>query len=62
MGVAASLAREPFAARVALRYCGEGPLSAGHIRRSRTFDPNDPAIPAEIRQYLNVDAAIIRGN
>ena len=61
MGVAASLSREPFAARVALRYCGEGPLTAAYIRRSRTYDPADPAIPAEIRQYLNVEPALIRG-
>ena len=61
MGVAASLSREPFAARVALRYCGEGPLSATFIRRSRTLDPSHGSIPAEVRQYLGVEPQLIRG-
>ena len=61
MGVAASLSREPFAARVALRYCGEGPLSAAFIRRSRTLDPSDSSIPAEVRQYLGGEPQLIRG-
>ena len=61
MGVAASLSREPFAARAALRYCGEGPLSAAFIRRSRTLDPSDGSIPAEVRQYLGVEPQLIRG-
>jgi len=61
MGVAASLSREPFAARVALRYCGEGPLSATFMRRSRTLDPSDSSIPAEVRQYLDVEPLLIRG-
>jgi transcriptional regulator with XRE-family HTH domain len=61
MGVAASLSREPFAARVALRYCGEGPLSRTFMRRSRTLDPTDGAIPAEVRQYLGVEPILIRG-
>jgi transcriptional regulator with XRE-family HTH domain len=61
MGVAASLSREPFAARVALRYCGEGPLSRTFMRRSRTLDPSDGSIPAEVRQYLGVEPILIRG-
>jgi Helix-turn-helix len=61
MGVAASLSREPFAARVALRYCGEGPLSRTYMRRSRTLDPSDGSIPAEVRQYLGVEPMLIRG-
>jgi DNA-binding XRE family transcriptional regulator len=61
MGVAASISREPFAARVALRYCGEGPLSRTYMRRSRTLDPSDGSIPAEVRQYLGVEPILIRG-
>lgn len=60
MGVAASLAREPFSTRVAMRRVNTGKLMPAHLRRATALKPDDPTIPADIRKYLEDDQTITR--
>lgn len=60
MGVAASLAREPFSTRVALRRISNGKLKVGHLRRATALTPDDATIPADIKDYLESNQTITR--
>ena len=60
MGIAASLAREPFATRVALRRISSGPLRPTHIRGAAALAQNDPSIPTDIRRFLGAERHIVR--
>ena len=60
MGVAASLAREPFSTRVAMRRVSTGKLMPAHLRRASALKPDDPTIPGDIKRYLEDDQTITR--
>ena len=60
MGVAASLAREPFATRVALRRVSAGRMKTTLIRGAAALAPDDPSIPTDIRRFLGASRTILR--
>ena len=60
MGVAATLAREPFSTRVALRRVSAGKLKVGHLRVATALKSDDATIPADIKRYLVSEHLISR--
>jgi transcriptional regulator with XRE-family HTH domain len=53
-GVAASMSREAFATRLALRKVDNGPLRPSHVRQGSTLPFDSEEIPAEVRNYLDI--------
>ncbi|WP_349975779.1 helix-turn-helix transcriptional regulator [Pseudomonas sp. WHRI 8519] len=58
-GVAATMMRQPVAAKVAMAYVGKGLIRKSHIRRATVLSPSDPSIPREVITYLDTDNSLI---
>ncbi|WP_435609773.1 helix-turn-helix domain-containing protein [Pseudomonas knackmussii] len=52
-GIAATMMRQPVAAKVAMCFVGKGLIRKANIRRATVLQPNDPSIPREVIVYLN---------
>lgn len=52
-GIAATMVRQPVAAKVAMCFVGKGLIRKSNIRRATVLQPNDPSIPREVIIYLN---------
>ncbi|HEN8731807.1 MULTISPECIES: helix-turn-helix domain-containing protein [Pseudomonas] len=58
-GIAASMMRQPVAAKVAMAFVGKGLIRKTHIKRATVLSPTDPSIPKEIITYLDSDNSFI---
>lgn len=52
-GIAATILRQPFAARVALHYRAPGLLRREQLKRATVLSADDPSIPFEVLDFLN---------
>lgn len=58
-GIAATMVRQPVAAKVAMCYVAKGLIRKEHIRRGTVLSPADPSIPREVIIYLNSATSVI---
>lgn len=58
-GVAATMMRQPIAAKVAMNFIDKGLVRKSHLKRATVLLPDDPTIPKEVCRYLNSGANII---
>lgn len=58
-GVAATMMRQPVAAKVAMSFVEKGLIRKAHIRRATVLAPDDPGIPKEVSIYLHSGANFI---
>lgn len=59
MGIAATVLRPPFSARVAMQYRGPGLIKREHIARATILDRNDSDIPVEVREFLGDESSVV---
>lgn len=52
-GIAATMMRQPVAAKVAMCFVAKGLIRKEHMRRATVLEPGDPSIPREVLNYLN---------
>jgi len=52
-GIAATMMRQPVAAKVAMSFVGKGLIRKANLRRATVLSPSDPSIPKEVIIYLN---------
>lgn len=58
-GIAATMVRQPVAAKVAMNFVGKGFIKKAHIKRATVLSPDDPSIPKEVVDYLGSGTASI---
>ncbi|MDB5527130.1 MAG: hypothetical protein JWR51_233 [Devosia sp.] len=59
-GIAASMFRQPFSARVALHYRGPGLTGREHLKEIGVLERTDPSIPKEVLQFLEKEGDLVR--
>lgn len=59
-GIAATMFRQPFSARVALHYRGPGISGHEHLRSIGVLDRTDPSIPKEVLNFLEIEDDVVR--
>jgi Helix-turn-helix. len=58
-GIAATMVRQPVAAKVAMGLISKGLIKKDHIRRATVLDAGDPSIPREVYNYLNSGTGLL---
>lgn len=58
-GIAATMVRQPVAAKVAMHFVSKGLITKAHIKRATVLSPDDPSIPKEVADYLGSGTATI---
>lgn len=58
-GIAATMMRQPVAAKVAMSFVSKGLIRKSHIRRATVLEPSDSSIPREVINYLNAGTTSI---
>ncbi|GAB1619902.1 helix-turn-helix transcriptional regulator [Pseudomonas sp. NGC7] len=58
-GIAATMVRQPVAAKVAMNYVSKGFIKKEHIRRATVLSPDDASIPKEVVDYLGAGTSSI---
>lgn len=59
-GIAATMFRQPYSAKVALHYQGPGLLRRRHLEATAVMERNDPTIPREVMQFLGESSDMIQ--
>jgi hypothetical protein len=59
-GIAATMFRQPFSARVALHYRGTDLKLRDHLRQVGVLEKTDPSIPKEVLHFLEKEGDLVR--